>query len=291
MFENVLLPTDFSPDSQKVLEYVKDIPGVKKVFLLHVVDATRASLRGWEHDPKIENAKILIKENQRVLEQAGLVADTEIEALVNTITQGDIPLTILEKAETEKADLIVMGARGRNTIESILLGSVSANVIRHAKTPVLLMRFPPESCPVGSRPNLFSRILVPLDFSKPSRDALTCLGRIPAPGKVTLLHVVDKGESKEEIQAAVGVAKEKLAGIAHDLAGRGLEAEPVVHVGYPPDEITATADRLSATLILMSPKGEGWMRELRALFIGSTTNAVVRRAHRPVLITAGSSGE
>ena len=291
MFENVLLPTDFSPDSQKVLEYVKDIPGVKKVFLLHVVDATRPSLRGWEHDPTIENAKILIKENQRVLEQAGLVADTEIETLVNTITQGDIPLTILEKAETEKADLIVMGARGRNAIENILLGSVSANVIRHAKTPVLLMRFPPESCPVGSRPNLFSRILVPLDFSAPSRDALTCLGRIPAPGKVTLLHVVDKGESKEEIQAAVGAAKEKLAGIAHQLAGKGLEAEPVVHVGYPPDEITATADRLSATLILMSPKGEGWMRELRALFIGSTTNAVVRRAHRAVLITAGSSGE
>jgi len=291
MFENVLLPTDFSQDSQKVLEYVRDIPGIKKVFLLHVVDATRASLRGWEHEPKIENAKILIKENQRVLEQAGLVADIEIETLVNTITQGNIPLTILEKAEREKADLIVMGARGKNTIENILLGSVSASVIRHAKTPVLLMRFPPESCSVGSRPNLFSHILVPLDFSEPSRDALTCLARIPAPGKVTLLHVVDKGESKEEIQAAVGDAKEKLAGIAHELAGRGLEAEPVVHLGYPPDEIAATADRLSTTLILMSPKGEDWMRELRSLFLGSTTNAVVRRAHRPVLITAGCSGE
>lgn len=291
MFENVLLPTDFSQDSQKVLEYVRDIPGIKKVFLLHVVDATRASLRGWEHEPKIENAKILIKENQRVLEQAGLEADTEIETLVNTITQGNIPLTILEKAKREKADLIVMGARGKNTIENILLGSVSANVIRQAKTPVILMRFPPESCSVGSRPNLFSHILVPLDFSEPSRDALTCLARIPAPGKVTLLHVVDKGESKEEIQAAVGDAKEKLAGIAHELAGRGLEAEPVVHIGYPPDEIAATADRLSTTLILMSPKGEGWMRELRSLFLGSTTNAVVRRAHRPVLITAGCSGE
>ncbi|AGB01776.1 universal stress protein [Methanoregula formicica] len=291
MFENVLLPTDFSPDSQKVLEYVRDIPGVKKVILLHVVDATRASLRGWEHDPKIENAKILIKENQRMLEQAGLVADIKIETLVNTITRGNIPLTILEKAEREKTDLIVMGARGRNTIESILLGSVSANVTRHAKMPVLLMRFPPESCSMGSRPSLFSRILVPLDFSEPSRDALACLARIPAQRKVTLLHVVDKGESREEIQAAVGAAKENLAGIAHELAGRGREAEPVVHIGYPPDEITATADRLSATLILMSPKGEGWMRELRALIIGSTTSAVVRRAHRPVLITAGCSGE
>ncbi|PKG32446.1 universal stress protein [Methanoregula sp.] len=285
MFEKVLLPTDFSSDSEKVLEYVRDIPGVKKVFLLHVVDATRPSLRGGDHDPKIENAKILIREKQRMLAQAGLVADAEIETLVNTITRGDIPLTILEKAETEKADLIVMGARGRNTIETILLGSVSANVIRHAKTPVLLMRFPPESCSVGCRPDLFSRILVPLDFSEPSRDALACLARIPAPGRVTLLHVVDKGESEEEIQAAVGDAQEKLEQMVKDLAIKGLNAEPVIRIGYPPDEITATADRLSATLILMSPKGEGWLRELRALFIGSTTNAVVRRAHRPVLVT------
>ncbi|WP_292350179.1 universal stress protein [Methanoregula sp. PtaU1.Bin006] len=288
MFENVLLPTDFSPDSERVLSCVRGIPGVKKVTLLHVVDATRPSLRGWEHGPKIENAKILLEESRQVLEKSGIAADVIVDAIVDTITQGDVPRTILETAETREVSLIAMGARGKNTIREILLGSVSAGVIRHAGTPVLLMRSPPESCTADTSSGLFSRVLVPVDFSAPSRDPLAVLGQIPSPGRVVLLHVVDKGESAEEIQAAIAGAKERLAGMQKELAAAGVDAEAMVHVGYPPDDIIATADRSAATLILMSPHGEGWTRELRTLFIGSTTNAVVRRATRPVLITAGS---
>jgi nucleotide-binding universal stress UspA family protein len=287
MFEKILLPTDFSPDSQRVLEYVKDIPGVREVVLLHVVDATRQSIHGWTHGPEIENAKILLEENRHALENGGVKAEVLIETIVNTITQGTIPLTILEKADLENVSLIAMGARGKNTIQNILLGSVSASVIRNAKTPVLLMRFPPAPRAGDTRPDLFSRILVPVDFSEPSRNVLSLLKEIPSAGQVVLLNVVDKGESGEEIQGAVKVAMEKLAIIKNDLAAAGIAVEALVHVGYPPDEINATAERSTITLILMSPRGEGWTRELRALFIGSTTNAVIRRADRPVLIAAG----
>jgi len=287
MFEKVLLPTDFSTDSQRALGCIPDIPGVRKVILLHVVDATRQSLRGWEHGPHIENAKILLEENRQVLEKSGIQADVAVETIVNTIMQGDIPLTILEKAGTEDVSLIVMGARGKNTIREILLGSVSANVIRHAKIPVLLMRFPPESDAMHESRHLFSRVLVPLDFSKPSWSALVLLKDLPTTGHVILLNVVDKGESEEEIQAAVRVAREKLDTIKTDLESSGMSVDIRVHVGYPPDEINATAERESVSLILMSPQGEGWTRELRELFIGSTTTAVIRRANVPVLIAAG----
>ena len=287
MFEKVLLPTDFSADSQKVLGYVKAIPGVREVILLHVVDATRQSVKGWTHGPAIENAKILLEENRQALEKSGVKAEVAIETIVNTITQGDIPLTIREKADSENVSLIAMGARGKNTIQEILLGSVSASVIRHATCPVLLMRFPPGSRAGDKTPGLFERILVPLDFSGPSRDAIALLKQIPSPGQIFLLHVVDKGESEEEIQAAVKDAREKLSPIQKDLASAGIAAETMVHVGYPPDEINATAERSDITLILMSPQGVGLTRELKALFIGSTTNAVMRRAHRPVLIAAG----
>jgi len=287
MFEKVLLPTDFSGDSHRVLEYVRDIPGIREVILLHVVDATRQSIRGWTHGPEIENARILLEENRQALEKGGVKTEVIVETIVDTITQGTIPLTILEKADTENVSLIAMGARGKNTIREILLGSVSASVIRNAKCPVLLMRFPPGSRAGGKRPGLFERILVPVDFSGPSRDVLALLKHIPSAGHVFLLHVVDKGESAEEIQAAVKAAMEKLAIIKKDLTADGIAVEGLVHVGYPPDEINATAGRCNATLILMSPHGEGWTRELRALFIGSTTNAVIRRADRPVLIAAG----
>jgi nucleotide-binding universal stress UspA family protein len=137
------------------------------------------------------------------------------------------------------------------------------------------------------RPGLFERILVPVDFFGPSREVLALLKHIPSAGHIFLLHVVDKGESAEEIQAAVKAANEKLAIIKNDLAADGIAAEGLVHVGDPPDEINATAERNDITLILMTPRGEGWTRELRSFVIGSTTNAVVRRADRPVLVAAG----
>jgi len=284
MFGKVLLPTDFSPDSQRVLGYVRDIPGVSEVLLLHVVDASRPSRKGWEHTPHIENAKLLMDEARQALEKNGVKTETGIETIVNTIMQGDIPLTILEKAETTHASLIMMGARGKNTIRNILLGSVSASVIRRAKVPVLLMRFHGESCAPENRRNLFSRVLVPLDFSTPAGHALACLKEIPSINEVILLHVVDKGESEDEIQAAVKAAREKLDTIKNVLGAAGISADARIHVGYPSEEIIATAKRDDVTLILMTPVGEGWTRELRALFIGSTTNAVIRRAHCAVLV-------
>ena len=287
MFEKVLLPTDFSPDSQRVLGYVKDIPGIQKVILLHVVDATRQSIHGWTYGPEIENAKIIMEENRLALEKGGVKADVAIETIVNTILQGDIPQTILEKADTENVSLIVMGARGKNTIKEILLGSVSASVIRHAKNPILLMRFPPESGATHEHKPLFSRMLVPLDFSGPAWSALVLLKDLPKTGQVILLNIVDRGESEEEIQAAIREAQEKLDTIKKDLETSGIAAETRVHVGYPPDEINATAERENASLILISPQGEGWTRELKTLFIGSTTTAVIGRAQVPVLIVAG----
>jgi nucleotide-binding universal stress UspA family protein len=57
-----------------------------------------------------------------------------------------------------------------------------------------------------------------------------------------------------------------------------------VRVGYPPDEINLLAGQEQATLIAMSPLGEGWRRGLKELVVGSTTYTVVRRAERPVLV-------
>ena len=287
MFDTILLPTDFSADSARVLNCVPELPGTQKIILLHVIDATHPSRRGWEHGPQTENAKILIGESKRTVEQSGAGAGFGVETIVNTITQGDIAHAILEHARAAGAGLIVMGARGKNTIQNILLGSVSANVIRRATIPVLLMRSSPGSCPSDRPCAFFSRVLVPVDFSDPSRNALGLLKKIPGCGQVILLHVVDKGESESEVHEAVGAAQQKLAAIRDELVAAGINSEARVHVGYPPDEITATAERDDVSLILMSPQGEGWMREIKALFVGSTTNAVIRRAKRPVLIAAG----
>ncbi|MCB9100913.1 MAG: universal stress protein, partial [Anaerolineales bacterium] len=47
---------------------------------------------------------------------------------------------ILNVAQIRQADLIVMGTRGRSSLEGLLLGSVSQKVIHHADCPVMVVR-------------------------------------------------------------------------------------------------------------------------------------------------------
>ena len=54
--------------------------------------------------------------------------------------EGRIGYKILEAAEAEGADLIVLGSRGVSRVEEVLIGSVSHRVIHMAKCPVLLAR-------------------------------------------------------------------------------------------------------------------------------------------------------
>jgi nucleotide-binding universal stress UspA family protein len=176
----------------------------------------------------------------------------------------------------------MMSARGKNPIPSILLGSVSASVIRRATTNVLLMRYPADKG-TGEKPcaGIFSRLLLPTDFSKPAGNAVALAQELPAVGEILLFHVVDKDESEKEILEYVQAAKEKLEKLRVEFVRAGFNAISRVTVGYPPDEIIATADNNDISIIVMSPYGEGWVRDLKALFVGSTTSAVIRRAYRP----------
>ena len=54
--------------------------------------------------------------------------------------EGDPGPAIVEAAQAEQVDLVVVGTRGRNRIERAVLGSVSDHVIRHAHCPVLIVR-------------------------------------------------------------------------------------------------------------------------------------------------------
>jgi nucleotide-binding universal stress UspA family protein len=285
MFEKVLFPTDFSEYAGKTLECAGDIPGVKEIVLLHIVDATHPSKMGWVHGPHIENARILLEEKKEALEKRGL----KVRTRVDVIRSGEVFKAITDTAEAEEVSLIIIGARGKNALENILLGSVSANVVRHAGMPVLVMRFKREEGPGGKTFEkycqlLFSKVLVPTDFSEPAGNVIPLLKKIPLIKEIVLLNVVDKGESEEEVRRNVQAARIKNENIKNDLAQLGYLVTTRVHAGYPPDDIVATAENEDVSLIIMSPHGEGWLRELKALFIGSTTSAVVRRAFRPVLI-------
>src|SRR3989304_1463468 len=282
MFEKVLFPTDFSEYAQKTLEWIGEIPGIKELMLLHIVDATHPSKRGWTHGPHIENAKILMEEKKEYLESLGLKVKTKVDV----ITEGEVYREILENANKEKVSLIVMGARGKSPIKDLLLGGVSTNIVRHAKTNLLIMSYKLVEGREGNAyekfcPLIFSKVLLPTDFSEPAGKAISFIKDIKGIEEIVLLNVVNKGETKEEIEENVKKAKENLGDIKGELGEAGFKVKDHVRVGNPPEEIISTAEDDNVSLIAMSPHGKGWFREL---LVGSTTCAVVRRANRPVLV-------
>jgi nucleotide-binding universal stress UspA family protein len=71
------------------------------------------------------------------VENAGRAANVEVESV---ILEGNPAEEIIDFAEKNDIDLIVMGTHGITGIPRFLLGSVAENVVRHAKKAVLVVR-------------------------------------------------------------------------------------------------------------------------------------------------------
>ncbi len=282
MFERILVPTDFSDHAKKTLICLTRIPGLREVVLLHIVDATRYTKSGWTHEPEIKNAKILLEEEKKFLESLGF----EVKVRLEVITAGDIATAIIDTAKKEHASTVIMGSRGRGMIKGLLLGSASTGVLQRGQSHQLILRDSIVDAMTGEVltrfcTGLFSRVLCPTDFSPPSRVAIESLTRLNGLGETYLLHVVTRGESKEEIDHEVKNATEKLEEIRSDLAEKGVKVQVRVRLGRPTDEITRLAEEEDISLILMSSRGMGWVRDL---IIGSTTHGVAIHSRRPVMI-------
>lgn len=106
-----------------------------------------------------------------------------------TVDEGNPTARILERATSERADLIVMGTHGLGGFERFMLGSVTERVLRKAACPVLIV--PPVSETSAKVP--YTRLLCPVDFSDSSLAALRFGFSLAeeADARITLLHVVD----------------------------------------------------------------------------------------------------
>ncbi|MHA1238614.1 MAG: universal stress protein [Candidatus Odinarchaeia archaeon] len=150
MFSKILFPTDFSSISLKAVDYVKRLKdaGTREVIVLHVIDsyefevictgcrwlglASEKNMREIENNLR-RNAK---KELAKIRDEIS-AADVSVRAMVEV---GIPHRKILEVADRENVSLIIMGSHGKGILKQVPLGSVSENVVRHSKKPVLIMK-------------------------------------------------------------------------------------------------------------------------------------------------------
>ena len=283
MFEKILRPTDFSEYAKKTLDCVAGFPGAREVILFHVVEETRSPRGGGEiGDIFYRNGANFLKEEKRYLENLSPNLRVTTEVKISSDTAG----AIIETAEERGVSLIVIGARGHNLVEEILLGDVSVAVLRRSRTNVLIMRHKiigemkaktyEMFCPM-----ILFRVLCPVDFSLYSDRSIALAGATPGVGEIILLHVVSQGGTEAEIDDAVQKAKGQIEAIRDILATKGIKVRTIVRTGNPTIEITRIADEEDVSVIWMSSHGKGWFREL---LLGSTAYTVAMNAKRPVII-------
>ncbi len=287
MYQKVLFPTDFSPYSQRITGHIREIPGISEVVLLHIMETEGSGKKGLFSDAEVDRVKGLLAEDKKILEDQGLTVRVELDLVAHAIPGGTIGSQIQKTAEREKVSMIVMGARGKSP-HDLMLGSVSTYVLHHTIIPLLLMKSPPDSTsrvtPMSSTPPVFSKVLLPTDFSAPAEEVIRFVKDVSGIDEIVLLHVINDKKSDPRLPGYMDLASKKMGAIRDELARSGFSVKDDIRVGYPPDEINIVAGQENVTLIALSPLGEGWVRGLKEFFVGSTTYAVVRRATCPVLV-------
>ncbi|WP_254839167.1 universal stress protein [Natronomonas marina] len=139
MYERILFPTDGSEGAEAALEHAID-HAVTYDAALHVLYVVE------ENVPVLEAGDVTLldaleAEGERILEAASERATAAGVGTVQATVGGGSPYrTILEYAEDNDIDLIVMGTHGRRGIDRFLLGSVTEKVVRTADCPVVTVR-------------------------------------------------------------------------------------------------------------------------------------------------------
>ena len=133
-FERPLLTLDWSPASEKAVEYLISFKNIlKKVVAVHVIG---------EKEFKSTSAmeiQSLRKENKKKLEEVCLLFEKEgIEAESHLYVGSTFEQ--IEKAATEReATMIVAGTTGKSPLKEIFLGSVATKLTKHSMLPSLLV--------------------------------------------------------------------------------------------------------------------------------------------------------
>jgi nucleotide-binding universal stress UspA family protein len=297
-FRKLFVAIDFSPGSDEALRQAHDraLSTGAQLAVCHVVPNELRSNLLFPHISRIAALKFPLEikhiadaASARVTQVTGRTAG-EFELIVD---DGTPQALILNKAEEWFADLIIMGSHGQTSAAGVLLGSVTDSVIRHAHSPVLIVR---RSGPIR-------RIIAGTDFSDPALPALKAAAdeakRVGA--ELTVVHSLDLvwaplaypalafggapfNISGEQIKELEVVATQRLE---ESLKQLNVSGQTVVATGSAGTALIDIASEQKADLVVVGTVGRTGLR--RAL-LGSVAETVAKGAPCSVLVVRRHPG-
>jgi len=286
----VLLADDGSEHARAAVSLLADLklPQPCKVHVLRVLTPLQAA----EH-LAIESA---LETTRKMLVKKGMVAEAEM-------LLGYPAEKIIEYAEENEPNLIVMGAKGLRSTLGILLGGVAQQVVEYAACPVLITRAPY---------NGLKKILVASDGSQSSNGAVEFIGNFPELSKASIkvIHVLpppplpiavvepmfmDLTPTEPwEITAEEATRRKKeeeagevlLDNCCDILKGKGIKAEGILKRG---DAATEIIDFVKAEKIDLIVTGSRGLSQLRSWLMGSVSRKLVHYSGCSILVVRGGN--
>jgi nucleotide-binding universal stress UspA family protein len=142
-FRHILAPTDFSEYSKKAVVSALELARKfgAKLTILHVVELPPYPVEGYA-SPGVTATFLEDLERQATQDLAQLVPEAESSnvEVVRLVAVGSPYRKIIDTAEAEQVDLIVMATAGRTGFSHLVMGSIAERVVRTATCPVLTIR-------------------------------------------------------------------------------------------------------------------------------------------------------
>lgn len=138
-YKKILVPVDGSDNAALACRHAVSLAmdGNLEIVLLHCYPDLPATIGGDARDEIIAasemEGKRLLAPCQEHCEESGVKCKTLVRC-------GGPGRTIVQVAQAEGCDLVVMGSRGLSDFSGMVLGSVSHRVLRHATMPILIVR-------------------------------------------------------------------------------------------------------------------------------------------------------
>lgn len=285
-FTSLLVATDFSVDGNNAVRRAALLAHEHgaQLRILHIVKAAGCKpLRDWLHptiDIDLRTAQARAALQRVAVEIAGAHDVTpKIEVLV-----GD-PFEALLRA-SDRADLVVLGRRGRRRFSGLLVGRTTDRLLRTCRRPMLVVRIPVEQP--------YRRVLVPIDFSASSDAAIRVAARIRREAVLQVFHAINsqrdavlrEADVPEHIIRETRLMEEAgtNARMRRKVAGLGLDCTSMsfaLAYGPPVQSTLRHAQRLAAELIVAGKQGRS---TVGGFLLGSVSSRVLSEAACDMLI-------
>lgn len=289
--KNIICATDFSESSKHAVDYgvalAKEFRA--KLYMCHIIDMSYAAMYGECKDPAELEERIMGKANDYL---RGSIGEDPVD-WEPLISKGHTSDEITRMAADVSVDLAITATHGRSGLKRLILGSVTERLIRTLTSPLLVVRSPEHDfVSPGSQKVKLDRILVGCDFSPDSnlsfQYALALARQFQC--ELHLAHVIESTmykhilksgpESGQDQHALCKELDEKLKDMIPGEAHACCAPRTELLAGQPYEELTKYAVTHNIDLIVLGVRGHSLME---TLFLGSTTDRVVRQAPCPVL--------